>query len=45
MLIIKGKGGYTVVNGTRIPMYPGTLVLIPNWTWYDHANDTDEPMI
>src|ERR671919_1691990 len=44
-LIIEGKGGYTVVNGARIPMYPGDLVLTPNWTWHDHANDTDAPMI
>jgi gentisate 1,2-dioxygenase len=44
-LIIEGKGGYTVVNGDRIPMYPGDLVLTPKWTWHDHANDTDEPMI
>src|SRR5438093_11566103 len=26
-------------------MAPGDLVLTPNWTWHDHANDTDEPMI
>src|SRR5262245_46744017 len=44
-LIIEGQGGYTVVNGDRIPMYPGDLVLTPNWTWHDHANDTDQPMI
>src|SRR5215470_10924909 len=43
--IIEGKGGYTVVNGERIPMYPGDLVLTPNWTWHDHANDTAAPMI
>src|SRR5438105_13229200 len=40
-LIIEGKGGYTVVNGERVPMYPGDLVLTPNWSWHDHANDTD----
>ena len=44
-LIIEGKGGYTVVNGARIPMFPGDLVLTPKWTWHDHANDTDAPMI
>ena len=44
-LIIEGKGGYTVVNGHRIPMHPGDLVLTPNWTWHDHANGTDAPMI
>ncbi len=44
-LIIEGEGGYTVVNGARIPMAPGDLVLTPKWTWHDHANDTDAPMI
>jgi gentisate 1,2-dioxygenase len=44
-LIIEGGGGYTVVNGERVPMSPGDLVLTPNWSWHDHANDTDAPMI
>jgi gentisate 1,2-dioxygenase len=44
-LIIEGRGGYTVVNGERVPMYPGDLVLTPNWSWHDHANDTDMPMM
>jgi gentisate 1,2-dioxygenase len=44
-LIIEGKGGYTVVNGERLPMSPGDLVLTPNWSWHDHANDSDAPMI
>src|SRR6476619_4296957 len=44
-LIIEGEGGYTVVNGDRVPMSPGDLVLTPNWSWHDHANDTDAPMI
>ncbi len=44
-LIIEGGGGYTVVNGERVPMYPGDLVLTPNWSWHDHANDTVAPMI
>ena len=43
--IIEGQGGSTVVNGDRIPMYPGDLVLTPNWTWHDHLNDTPEPMM
>ncbi len=44
-LIIEAEGGYTVVNGDRIPMAPGDLVLTPNWTWHDHANDTNQPLI
>lgn len=43
--IIESTGGYTVVNGDTIPMLPGDLVLTPNWTWHDHANDADTPMI
>ena len=43
--IIEGEGGYTVVNGERLPMAPGDLVLTPNWSWHDHANDTGAPMI
>ena len=44
-MIIESSGGYTVVNGDAIPMLPGDLVLTPNWTWHDHANDSDKPMI
>ena len=43
--IIDSEGGYTTVDGDRIPMHPGDLVLTPNWTWHDHLNDTDSPMI
>lgn len=43
--IIEGHGAYTVVNGVRLPMEPGDLVLTPAWTWHDHANDTNGPMI
>ncbi|MGH8295613.1 MAG: cupin domain-containing protein [Steroidobacteraceae bacterium] len=35
------EGAYTVVEGTRIPMHPGDLVLTPNWTWHDHHNEGD----
>ena len=43
--IIEGSGGYTVVNGERVPMFPGDLVLTPNGSWHDHANDTVAPMM
>ena len=43
--IIESEGGYTNVNGEPIPMLPGDLVLTPNWTWHDHANNTNSPMI
>ena len=43
--IIEGKGGYTVVDGQRCPMIPGDLVITPSWSWHDHANDSDVPML
>lgn len=44
-MIIESEGGYTVVDGESIPMLPGDLVLTPNWTWHDHANDSGAPMM
>jgi gentisate 1,2-dioxygenase len=44
-MVIESRGGYTAVNGERLAMLPGDLVLTPNWTWHDHANDSDAPMI
>jgi gentisate 1,2-dioxygenase len=32
-------GTYTVVNGLRLPMLPGDVVLTPNWSWHGHGND------
>jgi gentisate 1,2-dioxygenase len=43
--VVEGKGGYTTVNGERLAMWPGDLILTPNWTWHDHFNDTDTPMV
>ncbi|HXG35426.1 MAG TPA: cupin domain-containing protein, partial [Dehalococcoidia bacterium] len=43
--IMDGEGGYTTVDGERIPMEIGDLVLTPNWTWHDHGNHTSKPII
>ena len=39
------RGASTVVDGTRIPMHPGDLVMTPNWTWHDHHNESDSHAI
>jgi gentisate 1,2-dioxygenase len=39
--VIESKGTTTTVEGERILMEPGDLLLTPNWTWHDHANFTD----
>ena len=33
------EGAYTVVEGNKIPMLPGDLILTPNWVWHDHHNE------
>jgi gentisate 1,2-dioxygenase len=43
--VIEGSGAYTAVNGERLTMRPGDLVLTPSWTWHDHTNETAEPII
>jgi len=44
--IIKGSpNAYTAVEGEPMPMQTGDLVTTPNWTWHDHHNEGDEPVI
>ena len=43
--ILKGNpGAYAVVEGERFPMEDGDLLATPAWTWYDWANEGDEPV-
>ncbi|MCL6593163.1 MAG: cupin domain-containing protein [Alicyclobacillus sp.] len=43
--IIEGSGAYTCVNGERIDMEPGDLILTPPWTWHEHGHDGTEPVL
>lgn len=43
--VVQGHGAYTAVNGERFPMGEGDLILTPNWTWHDHHNESDHPII
>ena len=41
-LVVEAKAGtYTVVDGARIDMLPGDVVLTPSWCWHGHANESD----
>src|SRR6266700_6968971 len=42
-VIIDGKGAYSIVNGQKIPMETGDVVLTPGWCWHGHAHDGDQP--
>ena len=43
--IIEGTGAYTAVDGERVYMAPGDLILTPSWSWHDHGNETKERVI
>jgi gentisate 1,2-dioxygenase len=40
LIIDAEPGAYTVVNGQRLSMMPGDVVLTPNWCWHGHGNDS-----
>ena len=43
--IVEGAGAYTAVNGERSVMHPGDFIITPSWTWHDHGNPGDEPVV
>lgn len=43
--IIEGEGACTTVNGERVTMRPGDLLLTPSWHWHDHEDEGHGPMI
>jgi gentisate 1,2-dioxygenase len=43
--IVEGSGAYTAVNGEKTHMKPGDFVITPSWTWHDHGNETEVPMV
>ena len=36
--VVEGQGAWTTVDGVRLPMAPGDLVLTPAYAWHDHQN-------
>jgi gentisate 1,2-dioxygenase len=43
--IIEGRGGFTAVQGQRIQMQRGDVILTPTLNWHDHGKDGSGPMI
>jgi gentisate 1,2-dioxygenase len=44
-LILEGDGAHTVVDGEKVRMQFGDLVLTPSWHWHAHGNETDHTVI
>jgi gentisate 1,2-dioxygenase len=43
--IMEGEGGFTSVDGERVYMAPGDLILTPSFTWHDHGNETSHRVV
>jgi len=43
--VIESDKGYTAVDGERTTMRPGDFVITPSWTYHDHGNPGDTPVI
>lgn len=43
--VIEGSGAHTTVDGERVIMSPGDLVLTPSWRWHGHGNDSNMPVV
>jgi len=43
--IVEGQGAYTAVEGERALLQPGDFIITPSWTWHDHANEADQPVV
>ena len=44
-LVLDGEGAYTAVDGERTTMRRGDFIITPAWTWHDHGNLGDEPVV
>lgn len=43
--IIEGTGGFTAVEGKKLYMDEGDVILTPRWEWHDHGKEGEGPMI
>ncbi len=43
--VIEGEGGHTTVEGERLPMLPGDLILTPAGLWHEHSHEGSGPVI
>jgi len=44
-LVMDGEGAYTAVDGERTTMRRGDFIITPSWTFHDHGNLGNEPVV
>ncbi len=43
--VIEGEGGYTIVDGEKLPMERGDLILTPALLWHEHRHEGTGPVV
>jgi gentisate 1,2-dioxygenase len=43
--VVEGEGGFTVVDGEKLPMRKGDLILTPPGLWHEHGHEGSGPVI
>jgi gentisate 1,2-dioxygenase len=43
--VVEGTSAYTAVDGERTSMHPGDFIITPSWTFHDHGNPGDTPVV
>jgi gentisate 1,2-dioxygenase len=43
--VVRGKGAQCVVEGESFDMEEGDFLTNPNWTWHEHVNKSDKPVL
>lgn len=43
--IVEGSRGFTAVQGQKLTMERGDVILTPSWHWHDHGSEGDGPMV
>jgi len=44
-LVVEGGGGFTVVDGKKLPMEPADLILTPSGLWHEHGHEGSGPVV
>jgi gentisate 1,2-dioxygenase len=40
LILDADEGAYTIVDGVKLLMRPGDVLLTPNWSWHGHGNES-----
>jgi gentisate 1,2-dioxygenase len=43
--VVEGEGGFTVVEGEKLPMEKGDLILTPSKLWHEHGHEGTGPVV